>query len=241
MKCVCCRKNEARDGLRQCIECADRHNETLRNRRLLRIQNKLCSFCGRNPADSGRLCVLCKDKHNESARKRRVKKVASGLCMNCGRPREKGSEGVECRQCKKSKVKWAQNQYKSRFANGMCVKCGSTKAEPGKKCCPLCALNNNKATKSRDLRRKIAAFAAYGGSRCNCCGEIILQFLTIDHIHNNGAEHRRLLGKRRGGSTMYCWLKRHKYPAGFQVLCFNCNVGRSINGGTCPHKQVVDA
>ena len=23
----------------------------------------------------------------------------------------------------------------------------------------------------------------------------------------------------------------------FQILCYNCNLGRSRNGGVCPHKQ----
>lgn len=34
------------------------------------------------------------------------------------------------------------------------------------------------------------------------------------------------------------WLARHKYPEGFQLLCWNCNCGRAINGGICPHEEV---
>jgi hypothetical protein len=26
----------------------------------------------------------------------------------------------------------------------------------------------------------------------------------------------------------------------FQVLCFNCNIGRERNGGMCPHKAVTE-
>lgn len=25
------------------------------------------------------------------------------------------------------------------------------------------------------------------------------------------------------------------FPAEYQILCFNCNIGRSRNGGRCPH------
>jgi len=28
-------------------------------------------------------------------------------------------------------------------------------------------------------------------------------------------------------------------PAGFQVLCFNCNIGKQLNDGTCPHQLQI--
>jgi hypothetical protein len=82
---------------------------------------------------------------------------------------------------------------------------------------------------------------AYGGYKCACCGETEPKFLTIDHIFNNGAEHRRELGGVDGNGKGYSnrvlvWAKQHGYPAGFQVLCMNCNFGKSVNGGICPHK-----
>jgi hypothetical protein len=90
------------------------------------------------------------------------------------------------------------------------------------------------ALASADVRkRKRRAMDAYGG-KCSCCGEAELAFLTIDHIDGNGAEHRREI-KNRGGGTFYAWLHSHGYPDGFQVLCANCNLGRHINGGICPH------
>jgi hypothetical protein len=77
----------------------------------------------------------------------------------------------------------------------------------------------------------------YGGS-CFCCQENNKAFLTIDHIHNNGAEQRTsLFGKNIGGGyRFYLWLKKNNWPEGFQVACFNCNQGRANNGGICPHK-----
>jgi hypothetical protein len=64
-----------------------------------------------------------------------------------------------------------------------------------------------------------------------CCGEVESVFLTIDHVQNNGAEQRR-----RGiyGSGLYKWLKRMKYPKGYQILCWNCNEAKRILGA-CPH------
>ena len=81
-------------------------------------------------------------------------------------------------------------------------------------------------------RAKASAIDAYGGV-CDCCGEDDIRFLTIDHINNDGAEHRRQIGN--GGVTLYNWLKKNDWPEGFRVLCANCNLGRHWNGGTCPH------
>lgn len=81
----------------------------------------------------------------------------------------------------------------------------------------------------------------YGGKnpQCACCGEDNPIFLTIDHIHEGGGKHRKEINKR-GGIEFYCWLRRNGYPKGFQVLCFNCNCGRSLNNGICPHKEGLE-
>lgn len=89
--------------------------------------------------------------------------------------------------------------------------------------------------KKKNLKLKMAAIGAYGGV-CVCCGEKDHRFLTIDHVEQDGAEHRRSINNS-GGHNMYYWLKNNDYPDGFQVLCFNCNCGRSINGGVCPHQE----
>lgn len=79
---------------------------------------------------------------------------------------------------------------------------------------------------------KKAAFDHYGG-KCACCGEDEIDFLAIDHIHNDGAEHRR--STNCSGSRMYSWLKNNDYPEGFQVLCHNCNFSKHLHG-VCIHK-----
>jgi hypothetical protein len=62
------------------------------------------------------------------------------------------------------------------------------------------------------------------------------EFLQIDHVNNDGAEHRKQLG--RGGSRLYQWLRKHNFPTGFQVLCANCNRGKALLG-VCPHQLKV--
>lgn len=73
---------------------------------------------------------------------------------------------------------------------------------------------------------------AYGGYRCACCGEAEPLFLSIDHVNNDGKEHRK--GLR--GMRIYKWLIDNHFPPGFQVLCMNCNHGKHRNHGLCPHK-----
>jgi len=80
------------------------------------------------------------------------------------------------------------------------------------------------------------AMMAYGGYKCVCCGETEPLFLTLDHINNDGKEHRKEV-KNWAGAGMYKWAKDHGYPPIFQVLCFNCNLGKRRNHGICPHQE----
>lgn len=89
------------------------------------------------------------------------------------------------------------------------------------------------STHKSSQRLKAAVFVAYGGAVCACCGETDIRFLTIDHVDGGGMQHRKVVGK----GNFYRWLRDNNYPEGFQVLCFNCNCGRSVNGGICPHKD----
>jgi hypothetical protein len=85
---------------------------------------------------------------------------------------------------------------------------------------------------------KDQVFTAYGGWKCACCGETERAFLTIDHMLNDGYKLRK--EGVHGHSTMfYRWLKKSGYPKDFQVLCMNCNFGKRMNGGVCPHQQGV--
>ena len=86
-----------------------------------------------------------------------------------------------------------------------------------------------------EYRNKLKAelFKAYG-NKCTCCGESNLMFLTIDHIHNDGWKHKKKL-KTHGGYRIYSWLRKQGYPSGYRILCFNCNCGRRLNHGVCPH------
>lgn len=91
-----------------------------------------------------------------------------------------------------------------------------------------------------DLRARVraAAFTAYGGYKCVCCGETEKLFLTLDHVNNDGAKWRReTLGKRTAaGYHTYIRLLKHGLPDIMQVLCMNCQHGKRMNKGVCPHQ-----
>lgn len=87
---------------------------------------------------------------------------------------------------------------------------------------------------ARYYRIRKQVFDHYGNV-CICCGETNQNCFTIDHIDNDGAEHRReLYGKGRRGS-IYDWLVKHNFPEGFQLLCYNCNCARP-KGSCKPHR-----
>lgn len=155
-----------------------------------------------------------------------------------------------CKACKRKDI------YTRRTAvrlKGLCIEC-SQPAPDG----PLCSacrevhrlrhhdnkVEYNRKARERRQRLKMDVFNAYGGPRCACCGEDHAEFLTIDHIDQNGAQHRRSLQSElawapvRGsmcGATFYLWLKKNNYPSGFRVLCFNCNFAIG-HFGKCPHQ-----
>ena len=66
-----------------------------------------------------------------------------------------------------------------------------------------------------------------GEVKCLKCGESDIDVLCLDHINDDGAEHRKKLGisgRGSAGTSTYEALKREGYPEGLQVLCANCNL-----------------
>lgn len=103
----------------------------------------------------------------------------------------------------------------------------------------------------RNFRQKLKlqVMEHYGNGKvaCACCGESMIEFLTLDHIDNDGAEHRRNevkgalkdgRGSRAGGWKFYHWLKKNDYPAEYrlQILCWNCNCAKGFYK-VCPHVE----
>lgn len=85
------------------------------------------------------------------------------------------------------------------------------------------------------IKLQVIDYYSKGKMNCVCCGEDTLLFLTVDHINNNGsAERKKFTG---GGHHNYRYIIKNNFPPGYQILCFNCNCGRSrTKNKICPHK-----
>jgi len=72
------------------------------------------------------------------------------------------------------------------------------------------------------------------GRYCKCCGELNELFLSVDHVNNDGNKERR--GSGGHSTTLYTKIIKEGFPDTYQILCYNCNLGKSRNGGICPHE-----
>jgi len=151
-------------------------------------------------------------------------KIKSGVCPRCSRKITDGTS--TCIRCKAIGRKKAKQRVAQRRKLGLCIFCGR-KPKKGS----TCERCKNRIRK-RYLTRKAAVFNHYG-KRCACCGETEEVFLTIDHINGGGRKHKR----EAGFANIHDFVFRNNFPDYFQILCFNCNQGKFLNGGICPHKS----
>lgn len=70
---------------------------------------------------------------------------------------------------------------------------------------------------------------------CQCCGEREPIFLTVDHKLGGGNEDRRTI--RQDYHEWYRAIVDKGFPDDLEIRCYNCNLGRDRNGGTCPHEE----
>lgn len=82
--------------------------------------------------------------------------------------------------------------------------------------------------KAYRLQLRKEAIEAYGGF-CVNCGESRLELLTLDHVNDDGAAHRRET-KTKGGWNFYRVMRAQGWPPGLQVLCYNCNCSKQFAG-----------
>jgi len=88
--------------------------------------------------------------------------------------------------------------------------------------------------KQREARLRVTIKAEvlihYGNGKYACvvCGESRPACLSIDHINGNGCQERKRFGANRFGYKFYLYLKKNKYPAGYQTLCMNCQFVKAV-------------
>lgn len=196
-----------------------------------RIAQGLCEQCGVNPLKSTRRCQVCLDKDKVRVAERQRRLLSQNLCCSCGK--NPLFTKARCKLCHEKNLIRCRVRTNKHRAEGMCW-CGKA-CEPGEKICQRCLAN----TRAYRAFQKDEIYKAYGGYVCACCGEAERMFLTIDHINNDGCYMRKHVHGE--GSVFYAWLKKNGFPPGFQILCWNCQMGKRFNNGTCPHKKRVES
>lgn len=176
-----------------------------------RVANGFCGRCGKIPIQlPQKQCDVCKKKCSTQQKEIRLNRIQNNLCSTCGK-RKPSLNMVHCEFCRTATSNWDKKQNRE---------------------------NNRLRTKRSSDKLRNEVVAAYGG-KCNCCGVTESVWLTVDHIDGKGADHRRALtGKNLGAGSqnIYRWLRKNGFPAGFQILCWNCNWAKSHGG--CPHKKL---
>jgi hypothetical protein len=88
-------------------------------------------------------------------------------------------------------------------------------------------------------RTKLQVIEHYG-SCCSWpnCGVKDIVLLTTDHIKDGGNKHRKKVGC---GNNFYRWLIKHKFPKGFQILCWNHQHLKRLESNKTGHKQTYNA
>lgn len=131
-------------------------------------------------------------------------------------------------KCKKHyNYYYSKKKCENARLRNLCASCFSDKPLFTKTRCFEC----REKEKDRDRQQKRTVYEHYG-NKCVCCGEVEEAFLTIDHINNNGAEHRKKVHSGR----FYRWIIENNYPNDLQILCHNCQWGRR-KCGICPHQS----
>ena len=195
---------------------------------------------------------------SERQKRHREKLILEGKCVVCKQPNFDNAGKNRCGSCTSGKAR-SDNQSRrhSKTIQNLCNLCGKNPPNPDKLRCEECCVKQREWYKNSDYRernrvldkqrrkeRRIKVIKHYG-NECACCGEKELYFLSIDHVNEDGAKHRAEImgsaakGRRIGSTIFYRWLERNNFPDGFQVLCHNCNMGKHMNGGICPHKDGI--
>lgn len=173
--------------------------------------------------------------------KRRAVKVAEakrlGNCQKCFK-RKSVSGKTKCQYCINNELKHKNSKREIAKELGVCAKCRKRPASEGYVACKPCRDEQAAVIRKLNLAVRIKVLTHYsrGEPQCRCCGEKILCYLTLDHIDDDGASHRKEIEKKlgRGPTTFLRSIIKRGFVARLQVLCWNCQWAKRLNGGICP-------
>lgn len=209
-----------------------------------RIEKGLCPGCGGPNEENQHYCNICKEKYIpiriKSYKKRYKNAKENSICFNCGKITINNK--TRCEDCSLKHNENRKQEYNKSLENNLCVICRKNQVNEGRRC-KECIEKRNKWFQKSDTKQKYKTrrdenkkmVIEHYGSKCVCCGENNISFLSMDHINNDGREHRKQVGE---GANFYKWILDNNFPQDIlQVLCFNCNFSKYLNNGTCVHQQ----
>ena len=153
-------------------------------------------------------------------------------------------QGKVCPSCGEFKLasEYRPVRHRGSGVSWECKKCMSIREARNRKLHGRPDRSKEFATRrSRVWTNKMCIITHYGG-HCKCCGESRPEFLTLDHINNDGASHRKIL-RSQGISShrrFYKWVIDSGFPDTLRLLCFNCNCASGFFG-YCPHEKEREA
>lgn len=151
-----------------------------------------------------------------------IKYKELGLCLRCGNERDIGKS--RCSTCHKKHLQYQQNSHEKRIKNGICRYCSINPIEHCESMCLKCATKLKIKAKGLYQNIRTECIEQYGG-KCKCCKNPNKKYLQLDHIHNDGALHRKTIGKK----SLYVWAKNNNFPDILQLLCANCHQAKTTN------------
>lgn len=196
-----------------------RNNEKRKQFINSRREKGLCLDCSNIAVIGKRHCQNCSDRIAKNNKSRKEK----GICKDC----PNSTDGkVYCKDCINRMEECRKKRYENKKTKGLCREC-LNEAVGGKSRCENCL------AKARNYHREQKKIVLdHYGAKCNCpnCDVIEFEFLTVDHMDNDGAKHRKEI------SSIFTWIIKNKFPSNIQILCWNCNCAKQYFGG-CNHRK----
>ena len=122
-------------------------------------------------------------KRADYQREWRANRAKLGLCVECDQPA--ALDRTRCIACMGRRDGHTATRRVKMRKEGLCIICGRNTFS-AQVTCRKCIDQRT----DRQQRFRGAALDHYGRT-CACCGEANDRFLCFDHIHNDGAGHRK--------------------------------------------------
>jgi hypothetical protein len=153
-------------------------------------------------------------------------------CRKCGIEKDRNEFRSSCQKASPGAVRY------------ICKKCQNRadtlrKRKNGRRNSSLLSIvrcENRRIQKHTDTKTHLFSLL---GDECSCCRELQIEFLTLEHIKRDGAQHRRVIKKTRNMySVVLAEIIADPTLIGtrYTLYCMNCNWAER-HGKTCPHKN----